>query len=79
MVLRHDGYFVTYFHPWEFYPLGEHPELKISWLVRKNAGDEMARRLDRLIKSLKEDGADFRTFSEFTEEKIPALQNQKKA
>ena len=21
-VLKHDGYFVTYFHPWEFYPLG---------------------------------------------------------
>lgn len=79
MVLRHDGYFVTYFHPWEFYPLGEHPELKISWLVRKNAGDEMACRLDLLIKSLKEDGADFRIFSEFTEEKIPALQNPKKA
>ena len=24
--LKHDGYFTTYMHPWEFYPLKEHPE-----------------------------------------------------
>ena len=30
-VLKHDGYFVTYFHPWEFYPLGEHPEFKMPF------------------------------------------------
>jgi hypothetical protein len=29
-VLRHDGYFTTYFHPWEFYELGEHPEMNMG-------------------------------------------------
>jgi len=64
-VLRHDGYFVTYFHPWEFYPLKSRPELKVSWLVRRNAGDEMCRRLDLLVKRFKREGAEFRTYSEF--------------
>ena len=37
-VLKHDGYFVTYFHPWEFYPLGEHPEFKMPFIIRNHSG-----------------------------------------
>ena len=31
-VLNHDGYFVTYFHPWEFYELKKHPEFKTPFI-----------------------------------------------
>ena len=51
--LRHDGYFVTYFHPWEFYELREHPEFRMPFIIRNNSGAAMAGRLDRLIRMLK--------------------------
>ena len=51
--LRHDGYFVTYFHPWEFYELNEHPEFKMPYIIRKNSGQAMVDRLDLLIKQFK--------------------------
>ena len=51
-VLRHDGYFVTYFHPWEFYELKEHPEMKMPFIIRNHSGQQMCDRLDRLIKML---------------------------
>lgn len=63
--LRHDGYLVTYFHPWEFYPLGEHPELNLPYIVRNQSGAGMISRLDRWIASFLEEGASFVTFSEF--------------
>ena len=66
-VLRHDGYFVTYFHPWEFYDLKEHPEFKMPFIIKNHSGMEMAGRLDRLIKMLKARGEEFVTFSEFVE------------
>jgi len=66
-VIRKDGYLVTYFHPWEFYPLREHPEYKTLWIVRRNSGDALERRLDRLIKRLSADGQEFITFSEFVD------------
>lgn len=65
--LKHDGHFTTYFHPWEYYPLGEHPEFKTKAIVNLNAGEGMVRRLDRLIKNFKQRGHQFITYSEFTE------------
>ena len=67
--LNHDGYFVTYFHPWEFYPLGEHPELKMPFIIKNHAGKGMEQRLDWLIKNFKEKGHKFITYNEFTEQK----------
>ncbi len=64
-VLHHDGYFVTYFHPWEFYHLKEHPEFKMPFIIKNHCGDELASRLDRFIKKFKEGGEDFVTFTEF--------------
>lgn len=64
-VLKHDGYFVTYFHPWEFYDLKEHPEFKMPIYIKKNSGTALQKRLDSLIKHLKSDRSDFVTFSEF--------------
>ena len=68
--LKHDGYFVTYFHPWEFYELREHPELKMPFIIRNNSGKQLCRRLDNLIRMLKERGAEFITFQEFVQNKL---------
>lgn len=72
-VLRKDGYFVTYFHPWEFYDLKEHPELKMPFIIRNHSGRQMSERLDRLIKMLKQRGHQFTTFTPFAEEKMKQL------
>ena len=64
-VLRHDGYFVTYFHPWEFYDLKQHLEFKMPFIIRNHSGREMVDRLDRLIKMLKTKNHQFITYNEF--------------
>jgi peptidoglycan/xylan/chitin deacetylase (PgdA/CDA1 family) len=64
-VLGHDGYFVTYFHPWEFYELKKHPEFKIPFIIRNHSGLEMVERLDNLIKMLKSRNHQFITYNEF--------------
>ena len=64
-VLKHDGYFNTYFHPWEFYELKEHPEFKMPFIIKNHCGKQLQQRLDRLIKMLKEQGEGFGTYSEF--------------
>jgi peptidoglycan/xylan/chitin deacetylase (PgdA/CDA1 family) len=65
--MSHDGYFVTYFHPWEFYELKEHPELKMPFIIRNHSGQQMMERLDSLIKMLKGRGHEFITFNEFVD------------
>ena len=65
--LNHDGYFVTYFHPWEFYELKEHPKLKMPFIIRNHSGQQMMERLDSLIKMLKGRGHEFITFNEFVD------------
>ncbi|MGL5937289.1 MAG: polysaccharide deacetylase family protein, partial [Phocaeicola sp.] len=47
--LNHDGYFVTYFHPWEFYPLNNHPELKLPFIIRNQSGEGMVKRLGDFV------------------------------
>ena len=63
--VNHDGYFVTYFHPWEFYDLKEHPEFKMPFIIKNHSGQQMAQRLGRLIKMLKGNGHEFITFTDF--------------
>ena len=65
LVLDHDGYFDTYFHPWEFFELKEHPEFKMPFIIRNHSGLQMQQRLDRLIKMLKNRGEEFVTYNEF--------------
>ncbi len=67
--LRHDGYFVTYFHPWEFYDLKEHPEYKMPFIIRNHSGRQMMQRMDALIRTLRERGHEFITFTEFVKRK----------
>lgn len=64
-VLKKDGYFVTYFHPWEFYELNDHPEFKMPFIIRNNSGAKMVKRLDNLVKMLKNEGHQFITYTEF--------------
>lgn len=66
-VLKSDGYFVTYFHPWEFYELKEHPEFRMQYIIRKNSGKDMVNRLDCLIKMLKGNNHKFITYNEFVD------------
>ena len=67
--LRHDGYFVTYFHPWEFSSLSERAvELKVPRLVRVNLGKPMIGRLERLVVELKRFGAEFAAIRELVDD-----------
>lgn len=68
-VINHDGYFATYFHPWEFYPLYD-PKLKIPYITRHNSGENMVKRLDSLIKFFKGKGCEFTTYYEFAKTKM---------
>ena len=62
--LRHDGYFTTYFHPWEFHDLNTlPPAYRIPPVVRRNSGAGMEERLDKLIAELKHAGNEFATYS----------------
>ena len=65
--MRHDGLFVIYFHPWEFISLGEHPEWNIPYIIKHNSGEEMERRLERLIQSFKEQQANFVTYTQYAQ------------
>lgn len=69
-VLRYDGYFVTYFHPWEFYNLAVHPEFKTPAIIRLHSGKAMERRLEKWIESMKSDGCHFCSYNEFSELRV---------
>ena len=68
--LKHDGYFMTYFHPWEFHDLKEHPELKIPFIIRNHSGQAHMERMSHVIKMLKDMGEEFVTFTTFMKRKI---------
>lgn len=64
-VLRKDGYFATYFHPWEFLELKAHPEWKMPFIIKNHSGSQMCERLEWLIGILKKDGCEFETYKDF--------------
>lgn len=63
--LHHDGYFNTYFHPWEFYKILGVPEYGVPYIIGHNAGKRMEQRLSRLIEALQADGVEFITYADF--------------
>ena len=65
-VISHDGYFTTYFHPWEFYDLKSHPEFKIPFIIKNHCGKELQKRIDSFIKCMKKEGQIFETYSALT-------------
>lgn len=65
---KHDGQFVVYNHPWEFYALKEHPEYKLPFIITRNSGDDLVQRLGEVIRMFKGEGASFVTYEEFTKQ-----------
>lgn len=47
--LRKDGYFATYFHPWEF---GEIKDYKIPSYIKLHSGEDMVERLRYVVRGL---------------------------
>lgn len=68
--LRHDGFFNTYFHPWEFVEILGAPEYGVPYIIGHNAGEPMQKRLQHLIWMLKAEGAEFITYNEFAKQCI---------
>lgn len=69
-IVNHDNGFNTYFHPWEFYPLNDHPEFKIPYFIRRKAGIEMEQRLKQVIDFAKARGYKFGTYREYVNETL---------
>ena len=64
--LKHDGYAITYFHPWEFTNLKAHKEeWKLPFIMTNHSGEGMVRRLDNLISFLLKKKYSFATCKEF--------------
>lgn len=67
LTLRHDGYFNTYFHPWEFVAIGDKKEYGVPYIIAHRCGDPMRQRLAHLIESLKKEKVQFITYKQFYE------------
>ena len=65
--LKKQGYFATYFHPWEFADLGKFDV--VPWYIKKNSGEKLVKRLEKLIKGLKSSESEFVTYDEFAQNK----------
>ena len=68
--LRHDGFFNTYFHPWEFISIYHNPDYGVPYIIGHNAGEMMRKRLQHLIQMLKAENVEFITYYEFTKMSI---------
>ena len=66
--LNYDGFFNTYFHPWEFVRILRVPEYGVPFLIGHNSGKPMQKRLQHLIQMLKAEGAVFITYNEFSKQ-----------
>ena len=71
--LAHDGYLMTYFHPWEFSTelAARRRELKVPALVKPRLGEGMRARLEAFIAAMQRRGAEFVTVAELAEELRP--------
>ena len=64
---KHDGYIVTYFHPWEFTNLKSHKEWKLPFIMKNHSGKDMEKRLNEFIHYFKQKGCIFGTITQFIE------------
>lgn len=64
--LKETEYLATYFHPWEFAEIRSFAE--VPAYIKLNSGEKLARRLEKLIKKLRQDGAQFVTYREYLEQ-----------
>ena len=63
--LKRDGYFATYFHPWEFADIMGCEA--VPKYIKHNSGEKMVERLESVIRGLKRGGNEFMTYSEYME------------
>jgi peptidoglycan/xylan/chitin deacetylase (PgdA/CDA1 family) len=61
ITFKYDGYFNTYFHPWEFVDISS---FKIPYIIKHNSGESMQLRLSNIIVYLKQKKAEFVTYSQ---------------
>ena len=73
MALKKDGYFATYFHPWEFAELAEYNA--VPGYIKYNSGMKLVGRLEGMIQELQKKGHEFVTYNEFVESRV---KNEKK-
>lgn len=64
-IVNSDGYFMTYFHPWEFVNHPKNVRKYMLSIVSHNCGTAMCQKLDKLIKYFKVLDQEFCTFSNF--------------
>jgi len=69
-ILRHDGYFNTYFHPWEFYELNGLKGLSTPYIIRHHSGENLYQRLRTLIQDLQQQECEFITYGQFAQQHI---------
>ena len=60
-----DKYLNLYFHPWEFTDLDDKPRFGFPSYITKNCGIDMHKRMDDLIKWMKQNNYTFGTFKDF--------------
>jgi hypothetical protein len=63
---KHDGQLVLYFHPWEFIDLSSNPDWRVPFIIKRNSGEGMEKRLTSLIRMFKSMDAKFVTYTRFT-------------
>jgi peptidoglycan/xylan/chitin deacetylase (PgdA/CDA1 family) len=56
--VKKDGYLNLYLHPWEFEEL-DSPTIDLAWYIKRNSGQKLLNRLERLIDSFQERGFKF--------------------
>lgn len=59
-----DGYVNIYFHPWEFIDI-ENKKYKLPFYAKRNVGDEMKKRFEKLLSWIKEKKLSTNTITEF--------------
>lgn len=64
-ILHKDGQFNTYFHPWEFYPLNQHDEYNLPYIIKRRSGEVLMKRLEEFIRFAKERGESFGVYSQY--------------
>lgn len=66
--LRKDAYLNLYFHPWEFADIKANP-FKLTAMVKRNSGQKMLERFEKLLIYFKTKNYEFARFQDFIENK----------
>jgi hypothetical protein len=67
--IRHDGYAVIYFHPWEFSNL-YNKQFGLPFYIRRHSGESFVVRLAAVIDKAKKQGCTLSTLSAYIDLKL---------